>query len=119
MKTHLYSRARMGDPAATREVIEALLPQLRGLSVHYARMSRVEADDLLQEALLTVLRAISKVDITIVNPHCYLLKMARWRMLDVLKSAGRSVETISLEETEQAVQQDLFIHTNTPDIVFC
>jgi RNA polymerase sigma-70 factor (ECF subfamily) len=57
------------------------------MSAHYARRCGEDADDLLQEAWLGILEALPRLDISIGQPDQYLLRHARWRVLDAVKRA--------------------------------
>jgi len=80
-----YQRARDGDPRATEAVIRALRPRLTRMAAYYARHTGEDPDDLLQEAWVGLLEALAEVDITIGSPGQYLIKHARWRLLNVVK----------------------------------
>ena len=57
MLDDLAERAAGGDEAAAGEVLEAVLPSVRNL-VRYMVPGDVEADDIAQEALVTILRRL-------------------------------------------------------------
>jgi len=80
-------RARRGDAAATGAVVEALRPRLERMARYYARRCGEDADDLLQEAWLGVLDAVPGLDVRIGSPEQYLVKRAKWRLLDAIKRA--------------------------------
>lgn len=81
-----------------RELYERLSPRLAGLSAYYARRCREDADDLLQEAWLGVFEALPRLDVTIGDPEQYLLRYARWRVLDVVRRSLRREAPTALEE---------------------
>jgi RNA polymerase sigma-70 factor (ECF subfamily) len=80
-------RARSGDRDAIVAVIEALRPRLEKMAAYYARRCGEDADDLLQEAWLGLLEALPAVDLRIGTPEQYLIKRAKWRLLDAVKRA--------------------------------
>lgn len=80
-------RARGGDPDATAAVAEALRPRLERMAAYYARRCGEDADDLLQEAWLGLLQALPSLDLRIGSPDQYLIKRAKWRLLDAIKRA--------------------------------
>jgi RNA polymerase sigma-70 factor (ECF subfamily) len=93
----LYARARAGDAAALRCVVDALRPRLVRMASHYARCTGENPDDLLQEAWVGLLEALPQLDTTIGSPEQYLIQRARWRLLDSVKRA-RVRRCASLED---------------------
>lgn len=83
----LLLRAREGDPRAIDRVTQALRPRLIRMAAYYARRTGEDPDDLLQEACCGLLESLQELDISIGSPEQYLLKHARWRMLDSVKRA--------------------------------
>ncbi len=57
------------------------------MALHYARRTGEDADDLLQEAWLVFFEALPTVNLTIGQPEQYLLKRARWALLDTIRRA--------------------------------
>jgi RNA polymerase sigma-70 factor (ECF subfamily) len=57
------------------------------MAVHYARCSGEDADDLRQEAWLGLLEALPNLDVRIGDPEQYLVRYARWRLLDAVRRA--------------------------------
>jgi RNA polymerase sigma-70 factor (ECF subfamily) len=90
-------RARSGDRAAIIDLIESLRPRLERMAAYYARRCGEDPDDLLQEAWLGLLEALPVLDLRIGTPEQYLIKCARWRLLDAVKYARRR-RCASLEE---------------------
>jgi RNA polymerase sigma factor (sigma-70 family) len=82
-------RARSGDHAATAALVENLRPRLEKMAAYYARRCGEDAEDLLQEAWLGLLEAIPSLDLHIGSPEQYLIKRAKWRLLDAVKRARR------------------------------
>lgn len=78
-------KARGGDGAATRSLVENLRPRMASMANYYARRCGADADDLLQEAWLGMLEALPNVDMQIGSPEQYLIQRARWRLLDDIK----------------------------------
>lgn len=83
----LLERAREGDPAATAAVVEQLRPRLEKMAVHYARCCGEDADDLLQDAWVGLLQALPVLNVDIGRPEQFLIKQARWRLLDAIRKA--------------------------------
>jgi RNA polymerase sigma factor (sigma-70 family) len=83
----LLERARKGDPAATAAVVEQLRPRIEKMAVHYARCCGEDADDLLQDAWVGLLRALPVLNTGIGRPEQFLIKQARWRLLDAIRKA--------------------------------
>lgn len=57
------------------------------MASYYARRSREDPDDLLQEAWLGLLEALRDLDTGIGSPEHYLVQHARWRLLDAVRRA--------------------------------
>jgi RNA polymerase sigma factor (sigma-70 family) len=97
-------RAREGDTAATAALVKSLRPRLEKMAAYYARRCGEDPDDLLQEAWIGLLDALPSLNLRIGRPEQYLLKRAKWRLLDSVKRA-RVRRCVSLDglEWEQAV----------------
>jgi len=80
-------RARLGDPIAINIVTDTLRPRLASMAAHYARRCGEDPDDLLQEAWAGLLEALPTLDTAIGDPEQYLIRIARWRVLDAIKRA--------------------------------
>jgi RNA polymerase sigma factor (sigma-70 family) len=80
-------RARGGDRAAKSALVDRLRPRLERMAAYYARCTGEDVDDLLQEAWLGLLDALPVLDLRIGRPEQYLIKRAKWRMLDAVKRA--------------------------------
>src|SRR5579872_5560095 len=103
-------RARKGDARAAAEIVSALRPRLERMAVYYARCCGEDADDLLQEAWLGLLQAMPGLDVRIGSPEQYLIKRAKWRLLDAVKRA-RLRRCASLEaQPEECVPACLADH---------
>jgi len=88
----LVERAGRGDVKAQKELFQILEPRLDRIIRKYTWIHGVEADDLRQEAYVAVLEGLNRVDTTIGSSSEYLLKFARWRLLDCLKKIRRRKE---------------------------
>lgn len=84
-----FTHARNGDRNAAAYIIEKMYPRLEKMATYYSRRCRHDKDDLLQEAYLGALDALKNVDIHIGDPEQYLLKHAKWRILDSIKYWNR------------------------------
>jgi len=80
-------RARGGDRSARAALVERLRPRLEKMAAYYARCTGEDVDDLLQEAWLGLLAALPTLDVRIGRPEQYLIKRAKWRLLDAVKRA--------------------------------
>lgn len=95
-------RARGGDAAAQDRLRESLRPRLESLAGYYASRTGMDSADLLQEAWVAVFEALPTVDVTVGTPSQFLLKHARWQILDHIRwNKRRSHEALddSLVET--------------------
>jgi RNA polymerase sigma factor (sigma-70 family) len=80
-----------------RELVPKLRPRIEKMASYYARRCGEDADDLLQEAWLGLLQALPALDPRIGSPEQYLIKHARWRLLDAVKRA-RIRRCVALDE---------------------
>lgn len=74
-----------GNSLALQNLVEILKPRIMGMAVYYARRCGEDADDLLQEAWLGLLEALPELDMRIGTPEQYLIRRAKWRLLDAVK----------------------------------
>lgn len=91
------SRARSGDAPAIQEVFDSLQQRLSRMADYYARHCREEAADLQQEAWLGVFEALPRVDVRIGDPEQYLLRYARWRLLDAVRKSLQHDPPVELD----------------------
>ena len=77
--------ARAGNVAAQDQLRESLRPRLESLAGYYASRTGMEAADLLQEAWVAVFEVLPTVDVTVGTPSQFLLKHARWQILDHIR----------------------------------
>jgi RNA polymerase sigma factor (sigma-70 family) len=63
-------------------VVKHLHSRLVKLTAYYARRTGTDGDDLLQEAWIGLLEALPCLDVRIGSPDQYLIRHARWRLLD-------------------------------------
>lgn len=97
-----FAQAKDGDPTATATLVELLRPRMVRMAAHYARCSREDQDDLLQEAWAGLLEALPALDVHIGSPEQYLLQYARWRLLDAIKRARvRRCDYLDEAQTDQ------------------
>lgn len=97
----LLLRARAGDAAAQDRLRETLRPRLESLAGYYASRTGMDPADLLQEAWVAVFEALPTVDVTVGTPSQYLLKHARWQILDHIRwNKRRSHDTLDDMITE-------------------
>jgi RNA polymerase sigma-70 factor (ECF subfamily) len=89
VENQLLVRARGGDVAAQDVLRERLRPRLESLAGYYAARTGMDAADLLQEAWLAVFEALPGVDVTVGTPSQFLLKHARWQILDHIRWSNR------------------------------
>jgi RNA polymerase sigma factor (sigma-70 family) len=89
LSPHLIRRARDGNAAAVRALVDALRPRITKMAAYYGRQTGEDADDLLQEAWIGLFNALETVDLTIGQPEAFLIQRAKWRMLDAVKRQRR------------------------------
>ncbi|MBN1355587.1 sigma-70 family RNA polymerase sigma factor [bacterium] len=93
----LVRRAGAGDERAREELLVLLTPRLEKIVRRYEWVNGLDLDDLKQEAFMAVIEGLDRVNINIGSSSEYLLKFARWRLLDCLKKILRKKQ----EEMEQ------------------
>jgi RNA polymerase sigma factor (sigma-70 family) len=86
---HWVEQAKIGDRGAREVLVRALRPRIVRMAAYYARRSGEDADDLGQEAWLGLLEALPEVDLSIGSPDQFLIRRARWRLLDAIKRNRR------------------------------
>lgn len=74
-----------GSTTATHELLDELRPRVARMAGFYARASRLDRDDLQQEAWLALLEALREFDPALGELRPFLVQRARWRMLDTVK----------------------------------
>lgn len=87
-----FAPARISAPAPKRpldQYVHELAPRLTRLASFYARTSRLDRDDLLQEAWIGLIEAYARLDERIGSPRHYLIRHARWRLLTYARRAHR------------------------------
>lgn len=107
-----FSRAQRGDAAAVAVVVDRLTPRMTRMAAYYGRRSSENSEDLLQEAWIGLLEALRELDLAIGSPDQYLLKHARWRLLD----AVRRTELRRCLALDQAVS-DLLPDSHVTDVL--
>jgi RNA polymerase sigma factor (sigma-70 family) len=105
----LVQRAGAGDIKAKEELLRILAPRLEKIVRKYSWISGIERDDLKQEVNMAVIEGLNRVDTTIGSSSEYLLKFARWRLLDCLKKIAR------YKGREEVDPEGAVIHGN-PDL---
>ena len=76
-------------PENGSEIVSALSTRIEKMAAYFGRVCGVDADDLCQEAWVAVFEMAPHVDRTIGCPEQHLLKRARWRILDSIRSQRR------------------------------
>lgn len=79
--------ARDGDPTAREALVDELRPRIASMAGYYSRCTGEDPDDLLQEAWIGLLEALPELKTHIGQPEQYLIRHARWRLLDAVKRA--------------------------------
>ena len=98
MSPHLIRRARGGNAAAIRALVDTMRPRITKLAAYYGRQTGEDADDLLQEAWIGLFGALDTVDLHIGQPEQFLIQRAKWRMLDAVKRLRRSQRTLMSDD---------------------
>jgi len=81
------------------QIVDALTTRIDKMAAYFGRMCGVDADDLRQEAWVAVFEMAPHLDYTIGTPEQHLLKRARWRILDCIRSQRRR-QHLPLSEVE-------------------
>jgi RNA polymerase sigma factor (sigma-70 family) len=115
--TLTLQRAKQGDTRAQERLRKSLTPRLESLAGYYASRTGMDANDLLQEAWVAVYEVLPTVDMTIGTPSQYLLKHARWQILDHIrwnkKRSHEALEDLTVE-TEEHTQNNFATRANLP-----
>ena len=77
------STVQLCEPS--EQLMTELQSRVARMAEHYARCSRLDRDDLFQEAWLALLEAWPEFDPALGELTPYLIQRARWRMLDAVK----------------------------------
>lgn len=85
----LIAKAQMGCSRARTQLATLLRPRLMGIARYYSRKTGLDYDDLLQEAWCAVFEALPETKLDIGAPEEYLMRRARWAVLDYLKWSMR------------------------------
>ncbi|MBN1878806.1 sigma-70 family RNA polymerase sigma factor [bacterium] len=93
----LVVMAGRGDVAAQEQLFRQLSPRLEKIVGKYAWINGIDRDDLRQEAYVAVMEGLERVDPSVGSSSEYLLKFARWRLLDCLKKIRRRREECTEE----------------------
>ncbi len=115
--TLTLQRAKQGDTRAQERLRKSLTPRLESLAGYYASRTGMDANDLLQEAWVAVYEVLPTVDMTIGTPSQYLLKHARWQILDHIRwNKKRSHDALDelMVETEELTQSSFATRANLP-----
>lgn len=72
-----------------RDIVEALRSRIERMASYFGRVSGLDADDLRQEAWVAVFEMAPNLDRSVGSPEQHLLKRARWRILDNIRSQRR------------------------------
>jgi RNA polymerase sigma factor (sigma-70 family) len=94
----LIRKAQLGCPQARAQLAAALRPRLCSMARYYSRRGNLEYEDLLQEAWCAVFEALPETKLHIGEPEQFLLRRARWAVLDYLKWSLRR-QMAPLDET--------------------
>lgn len=91
----LIEQAQMGCTGARTQLAVLLRPRLTGMARFYSRKTGLDYDDLLGEAWCAVFEALPETKLDIGTPEEYLMRRARWAVLDYLKwSLRRRMEPL-------------------------
>ncbi len=105
--------AACGDSGARRVLVERLRRSVRHYAVSLSMRTGADRNDLEQEGWVGVFEALREVDVKIGKPQFYLLKKARWRMLDYIRRRSRNdlvfMENVPERETSGSSTMPLFI----------
>lgn len=121
----LLLSARAGNVAAQDRLRETLRPRLESLAGYYASRTGMDAADLLQEAWVAVFEALPMVDVTVGTPSQFLLKHARWQILDHIRWNKRRshealdetlVDSQEISENNFSVSASACSHPGTGDV---
>lgn len=81
------------------QILDALTTRIEKMAAYFGRSCGVDVDDLRQEAWVAVFETAPNLDRSIGSPEQHLLKRARWRILDTIRSHRRR-QHLSLSEVQ-------------------
>jgi len=87
--TLLIQRYVTGDAAAGDAIVAALSPKLQKMAGYYSSIVPMEYEELLAEAYYGLAVGLSKVDPTIGTPVVFLIKHARWAIVNAIRLRKR------------------------------
>lgn len=91
----IVEKAQMGCTVARTRLATVLRPRLMTMARYYSRKTWLDYEDLLQEAWVAVYEALPETKLNIGEPEEYLMRRARWAVLDYLKwSLRRQMEPL-------------------------
>jgi RNA polymerase sigma factor (sigma-70 family) len=99
----LWSKAQAGDAGA---ILEMLGPRVQRIGAHYARRTGLDRDELVQEGILAILEGLPDLAPGLRDPGDYLVRLARWRMLDWVRWTRRRTG-LPLEHEGPVIDQAL------------
>lgn len=109
------ARAQTGDERAKQALVKRLEARIQSMARYYSRVTGEDYHDLLGEAWLAAFEALEVVDMAIGEPEQFLLKSARWKVLDFVKwSHRRKTDDTLLPDTavlEQGIAPDVINRT--------
>ncbi len=77
------------SPLNDIELLVSIRERVERMARYFGRTCSVDSDDLVQDAWVAVLEMLPRLDESIGAPDQHLLKRARWRMLDTIRSNSR------------------------------
>ena len=97
----LIAAAQTGSSRARAQLAAELRPRLASMARYYSRRGNLDADDLMQEGWCAIFEALPETRLHIGSPQEYLLRRARWAILDYLKWSLRR-QMGALEDYQEA-----------------
>jgi RNA polymerase sigma-70 factor (ECF subfamily) len=102
---HLLVRCANKDPAALESLYERVSAQLLGVVMHILRR-RDLAEDILQEVFIRIWQQAGQYDQLRGRPLAWMISIARYRAIDLLRGQRRVVSLVEEELPEELIATD-------------
>lgn len=116
-ETELKKRVRGGSSTALAVLANRWRPQLIAHiapRINADLRGRVDADDVLQEALVYALRAVRRLDLTGRDIYCWICQVCDNRLVDLARRHRAGCRNVSAEESAIPFLDDLIVSITSP-----
>ncbi len=100
MLTEIASRSRVRTQEQDA-LVDNIKIRIEKMAAYFGRQAGLDEDDLRQEAWIAVLEMLPRLDTRIGSPDQHLLKRARWRIQDSIRSQRRR-QHVALDDMDDS-----------------